>query len=198
MATIQDLERKHNRFITSQNDIVDMIASYGVEITKETPFQHFSSLVKETVATKLEGILDGTTSFELIERDFEKITIVRRYAFYQNAALINLVIPECVTSIDPNAFYGCTGLITVRIPKAIRLQAGCFKGCTALEKFYLPDVTSVDELPTLVNISALEGINTACQFIAPSQDALAFYSEATNWNMLCDSYEFTLEGATTE
>lgn len=198
MATIEDIQRKHNQFIVSQNSIVDKIASYGVGITNDTPFQQYATLVDEAIATKLSGILDGTTEFNLDERDFKKATCIRRYGFYQNIALKNVVVPEWVTTINGNAFYNCTSLISVKIPKSISLHAGCFNGCTALEKFYLPMVTSANEVPTLVNISAFTGINTACQFIAPREDALAFYSDASNWNTLFDSYEFTFEGATTE
>lgn len=196
MATIEDIQRKHSHFLTCQDNIINMIKSYGVNIAKSTPFKDYADLVKESVSMKLAGILDGATEFDLDERDFEKITVVRRYAFYQNISLKNLRFPAHITSIDGNAFYNCTGLISVRIPKRIRLQAGCFTGCTALEKFYLPDATSVDDVPTLVNVSAFTGINADCKFIAPSEEALAFYAEATNWSTLFDSYEFTFEGAT--
>lgn len=186
MATIEDIQRKHKQFISSQDSIVDKITSYGVNITKETPFQRYAAMVEEAVAAKLAGILDGATPFELNERDFKKATVIRRYAFYQNAALANLVIPEWITSIDPNAFYGCTGLVTVRIPKKIRLQAACFNGCSALTKVYLPDVTSVDEIPVLVNVNVFNG--TTCEFEVTNEDVKAIYISDSNWNTYTDRF----------
>lgn len=179
MANFEDIQRKYNRLMTSQNNIIDMIASYGVGITKDTPFQQFAEKVEEIVPTKLAGILNGSTEFNLDERDFEKVTIIRRYAFYQNTALKNLVIPEWTTSIDGNAFYNCTGLITVKIPKKIRLQAGCFNGCTALQKVYLPSIIDASEIPSLININAFN--NTTCKFIVPDSESKAIYISADNW-----------------
>lgn len=186
MATIEDIQRKHAQFITSQNNIVDTIASYGVGITNDIPFRQWDSKVEEVVSTKLEGILNGSTEFSLEERDFKKTTIIRRYAFYQNAALKSLAIPEHINSIDGNAFYNCTGLKTVRISKFVKLQAGCFNGCTALEKFYLPGITNVDEMPTLVNVNAFT--NTTCPFVVPDETSKSIYIGGSNWNTLADRF----------
>lgn len=192
MATFEDIQRKYNQLIASQDNIMNKIASYGVGITNDTPFQQFADMVEEVVATKLTGILNGNTEFNLDERDFKKVTIIRRYGFYQNAALKNLTIPEHINSIDGNAFYNCTGLITVKIPKEIKLQAGCFNGCTALQKFYLPDVSNNDEIPTLVNVNAFT--NTTCQFIVPNETSKELFINASNWNTLAN--RFIVEGAT--
>ena len=186
MTTFEDIQRKYNQLITSQNNTIDMIASYGVGITKDTPFQQHADKVKEAVSTKLAGILDGLTEFNLDERDFGKVTVIRRYAFYQNVMLKNLAIPEWITSIDPNAFYGYGGLATVSIPKNIRIQAGCFNGCTQLQKFYLPDVSNDDEVPTLVNVSAFT--NTTCQFVVPNETSKELFVNASNWNTLADRF----------
>lgn len=149
-------------------------------------------MVEEVVPTKLAGILNGNTEFNLDERDFKKVTIIRRYGFYQNAALKNLTIPEHINSIDGNAFYNCTGLITVKIPKGIKLQAGCFNGCTALQKFYLPNVSNDNEIPTLVNVNAFT--NTACQFVVPNETSKELFINASNWNTLAN--RFVVEEAT--
>lgn len=186
MATFEDIQRKYNQLITSQDNIVNKIASYGVGVTQDTPFQQYAGMVEEAVSTKLAGILNGNTEFNLDERDFEKVTIIRRYGFYQNAALKNLVIPEHINSIDGNAFYNCTGLVIVKIPKGIKLQSGCFNGCTALQKFYLPNVSNDDEVPTLVNVNAFT--NTTCQFVVPNETSKELFINASNWNTLADRF----------
>lgn len=201
MATIQDLERKYSKFIASQNDIVDMIASYGVDITKDTPYQQFAEMVNEAVSTKMAGIIDGYTEFEINERDFTKISsnannVISKYAFYRRYSLKKVVIPDFIKSIGQYAFGSNSALIEVILNGNSQIEAGAFNGCTALEKFYLPKATSTETVPTLVNVSAFTGINTYCKFIAPDEESLDFYEVASNWNALFDSYEFTFEGAT--
>lgn len=39
MATFEDIQRKYNQLIASQDNIMNKIASYGVGITNDTPFQ---------------------------------------------------------------------------------------------------------------------------------------------------------------
>jgi hypothetical protein len=45
----------------------------------------------------------------------------------------NSVIPNSVTSIGQNAFYGCTGLTSVTIPNSVTsINSGAFRGCSGL------------------------------------------------------------------
>jgi hypothetical protein len=141
----------------------------------------------ETVGQKFSGIIDGVTAFDLTEKDFANVTATRRYAFYQNAALKNIIFPETLTGISVNSFYGCTGLLTVTMKGFTTIQAGAFNGCIAMTDFYLPDVTSVDEVPTLANVSAFT--NTSCQFIVSSEEVKAFYVSANNWSTLADRFQ---------
>lgn len=199
MATFEDIQRKHAQFITSQNNIIDMIASYGVGIDKDTPFQQYASLVKEIVANVFESVLEGLSGksvpFDITERELKNTTVIRRYALYNNINLKSLIVPDNVTSIDPNAFYGCTGLSTVKFPKGIRLQASCFNGCTGLLKVFLPKVESSADVPTIGNLNAFSGIHQDCIFYAPDAESLAIYQTATNWCDLYSNYEFKIEEA---
>lgn len=195
MATIEDIQRKHNQFITSQDNIVNMIASYGVGITNDTPFQQYADMVEEAVSTKEAGIIDGETEFRLDERDFKKITSIRRYAFYNNTKLVSVVIPENIRVINNTAFNGCTGLKTVVIKGYTSILTSSFGNCSALEKFYLPKVTSVDKIPVLGNLNVFTSINSKCIFCVPDAESLELYKEASNWNTIYDTYKFEIEEA---
>lgn len=64
----------------------------------------------------------------------------------------NVVIPEkikynnsnyYVVGIDRNAFYGCSDLISITIPKSInKIEGDAFKNCTSLQKVIINDLTA--------------------------------------------------------
>ena len=58
---------------------------------------------------------------------------VEDYAFLNNTAIQEVVIPEGTTQIGQHAFEGCTGLKRVSIPAAVQqIGQGAFEGCTQL------------------------------------------------------------------
>ena len=175
------------------DDLLNLSDKYATKEELNDIYTVLDSLV-ETYGQKLTGIIDGKTNFSLTEKDFENVAVtgektraIRRYAFYQNTALTSVIIPDSITTIDPNAFYGCTGLLTVILRGSTSIQAGAFNGCTAMTDFYLPDVTSADDVPILANVSAFN--NTTCMFNVSSEEVKAFYVSANNWSTLADRFQ---------
>lgn len=167
------------------DDLLNLSDKYATKEELEGVYTVLDSLV-ETVEQKFSGIIGGVTEFDLTEKDFANVTGTRRYAFYQNTALKNVILPETLKEVGVNTFRGCTGLLTVIMKGLTTLQAGAFYDCTALTDFYLPDVTSADEVPTL---NATAFTNTTCKFNVSSEEVKEFYLTDSIWNTFEDRFQ---------
>ena len=59
---------------------------------------------------------------------------IGKEVFYNLAAVVEVTIPETVTSIDDYAFAGCTELTTINLPAGtLTIGTAAFQGCTKLE-----------------------------------------------------------------
>ena len=61
------------------------------------------------------------------------VTSIGDNAFYGCTGLTNIEIPNSVTTIGDNAFYGCSGLTRIKIPQSVTtIGKGAFEGCNNL------------------------------------------------------------------
>jgi len=106
--------------------------------------------------TSAEGVLFNKTQSMLIEYPGGKTgnyTIPNRVsslagqAFYGCTDLTSVTIPNSVTKIGDGAFDGCTGLTSVTIPNSVTsIALEAFYGCTGLTSVTIPNsVTSIGE-----------------------------------------------------
>ena len=68
-----------------------------------------------TITRCTATIIDGIPSV----RNGTAITAIGEGAFANSSAISDLVIPDSITTIGANAFYGCTSLRTVTLPKRL-------------------------------------------------------------------------------
>lgn len=62
------------------------------------------------------------------------VTSIGDFAFYGCSSLNEIEIPEGVISIQKNAFSGCSSLTKIRIPKSVEnIDSDAFKNCSKME-----------------------------------------------------------------
>ncbi len=89
---------------------------------------------------------DGKT--EIINLEIpEGVTSIGNYSFINCSSLTSVTIPEGVTSIGNNAFKGCTGLPNVTIPSSVTsIGDEAFNGCFGLLSVDIPEgVTNIGQ-----------------------------------------------------
>ena len=68
------------------------------------------------------------------------VTEIGDNAFYGCTNLTGIVIPPSVTSIEESAFYGCSSLSDITIPDSVSaIGMGAFSGCSGLSSIVIPE-----------------------------------------------------------
>jgi hypothetical protein len=75
------------------------------------------------------------------------VTVVADQAFYKNATITSVSLPETVTSIGNHSFRECTALKSIALPASLQsIGKNCFSNCTVLTSADLPEgLTAIGE-----------------------------------------------------
>lgn len=87
------------------------------------------------------------------------VSAIGENAFYGNETLKDIIIPEGITTIGSAAFYKCSSLEYVKLPGSIKMIEGVctFAYCSSLKSIALPD-TLTEIVPAMFESSGLQEI----------------------------------------
>lgn len=133
--------------------------SDGNEITPNNPYSSSTSWSGTFISKEFDASTGGTVSMygpiKIVGFDnktnlqtftaLEGVTGIGYAAFYQDTGLVSISLPNSLTMIEAQAFWGCSSLTGITIPDGVyyggetTINYRTFSGCTGLQEIVLGD-----------------------------------------------------------
>lgn len=115
--------------------------------------------IKDTDSYKVTGY-QGTATEVIIPAQHEgKAVTVIGEAFYRNAYITKVTLPDSVTEIINSAFAFCSSLSEIEFGTGLKtLTNGAFSTCTSLKSITLPDSITTVQTMAFYDCTALEEV----------------------------------------
>ena len=133
----------------------------------------FNSLDSNPLTFAHHLFLNGEEIMDLVIPN--SVTSIRSAAFAGCTGLTSVTIPNSVTSIEGSAFYECSGLTTITIPNSVTsIGEGAIANCTGLSSVTIPNSVTAIRYGTFSGCSGLTSVTIPNS--VTSIGGLAFYN----------------------
>lgn len=143
---------------------------------------------KPTVAIARNAFYNNTNLVNIPEIP-DTVTRIGMNAFYGCTSLEKVILPDSITQIDDNAFQACTNLKSIRISNNARyIGIWAFQGCTSLTSFDIPNNV------TMIGDNTFSGCTSLTSVTIPVSLKTIFYETFANCTNLTNIiYKGTIE-----
>lgn len=124
------------------------VIAAGISVTAAAEVTPVQTAVVEQVMLSSSEVVKGKTKGGLeYEIENKKVTITGYTGKKSKITLPSKIKGNPVTKIGDSAFYGCTSLTSIKIPKSVTtIGYSAFSGCTSLKSIKIPSsVTAIDD-----------------------------------------------------
>lgn len=153
------------------SSISDMTVSKSVTTIGEAAFYECTSLEKIVVDS-------GNTVFDSRDNCNAIIETASNTLIF---GCMNTIIPNSVTAIGREAFYGCSSLTDISIPNSVTtIGFWAFRGCSSLEKITIPNSVATIGNYAFCDCSSLTNVTIGNSVTAIGDYALAYCNSLKN------------------
>lgn len=179
-----------------------LMGDYGAKYSTIIDFIFTDTpLERVYIGRKMSNNDSGCSPFAFFKKSLkmatlgEGITSIGSNAFLGCAGLSSIKIPQSVTSIGSQAFYSCSGLLSVALPKGVSYIGGnAFSDCTGLTSIIIPDSVMSIKSGTFANCTSLSSMSIPVKVTFIAENAFAGCSRLKSVSM-GDSIKFIMSGA---
>ena len=128
----------------------------------------------------IDGTLNSFAPAGLTEYTIpDSVTTIGNDAFYGCSSLTSVTIPDSVTTIGGSAFRHCSSLTSVTIPDSVTTIGGwAFQGCSSLTSVTIPDSVTTIEISAFNRCDSLTSVY--CKATTPPAGGSNMFSNSTS------------------
>jgi len=175
--------------LTSADVTLTSAGTLGDAILQKYPLLYLKDVHKLKVTgpmntTDLNVIKQSMPSLVSLNLQFAVLTQIPDNQFRDKNLMVEILLPDSLTSIGTRAFYGCTTLASIRIPKkVVSIPDYSFQYCYNLVSVYLPEGLTGTGYQSFYYCTSLEFIPLPQSLSYLGQETFAYCNKLKSINI---------------
>ena len=132
------------------NALLLIVFLFSKQLLLADDFIHSYEISDDGQSVIIDRVSWRTVGEVIIPEEIEgkKVRTIAYQCFADCSRVTKIILPDTITSIERNAFFGCGRITEINLPKSLKtIGDGAFTFCSGLTNLVIPDeVTSIGEL----------------------------------------------------